>query len=139
MKTDDRLQRQMISGRISQRPEEVAKITIQLWEAMESELTPLIGKDGFSILYVRSLHLTRSSFPWLATGHSAQPSDSQFTPLRTSFEGRPFSEAGEASKALLATFTDILAVLIGEPLTTGILVAAWGDDTSWINNKESLS
>jgi hypothetical protein len=139
MTTGDRLQRQMISGLLSQSPEAVGDVTIRLWESMAAELIPLIGKDGFTILYVRSLHLTRASFPWVATGHPAQSTDSNFTPLRLSFEGRSFAEAGEASKALLATFTDILAVLIGEPLTTGILHAAWGDGASATNSKEPPS
>ena len=117
----------MISGLLSQRPEEVANITILLWESVASELIPLIGKDGFAILYARSLHLARSTHPWLATGHSAQQNDTHFTSLRMSLEGQNFTEAGEASKALLATFTDLLAVLIGEPLTTGILRVAWRD------------
>jgi hypothetical protein len=140
MTIDDRPQRQiLISGLISLRPKEVANITLQLWELMASELIPLIGKDGFAILYDRCLHVTRSSFPWLAAGHMMQPADPDFASLRMSLDGQTIAEASEASKALLATFTNLLAMLIGEPLTVVILRAAWGDGASKIDSNESRS
>lgn len=140
MTIDDRPQHQiLISGLISQRPKEVAHITLQLWESIASELIPLIGRDGFAILFDRCLHLTRSSFPWLAVGHVMQPADPDFTLLRMSLDGQTIAEAGEASKALLATFTKLLDMLIGESLTAVILLAAWGDGASNLDRKESRS
>ena len=138
MTIDDMPQRQeLISGLISH--EQVANITLQLWESMASELIPLIGKDGFAILFDRCLHLTRSSFPWLADSHGAQSADSEFASLKMSLEGRDVAEAGEASEALLATFTNLLEMLIGEPLTAVVLLAAWGDGAAKIDSKEYRS
>lgn len=139
MTIDDRPQRQvLISALIAQRPEQVASVTLQLWETLASELIPLIGKDGFAILFDRCLYLTRSSFPWLADGHAAQSADPEFTSLKMSLEGRDVAEAGEASEALFATFTNLLDTLIGEHLTSGILWAAWGagGSTIEIDSKE---
>jgi hypothetical protein len=140
MTIDDMPQRQtLISGLISQGPEQVANITLQSWKSMASELIPLIGKDGFAILFDRSLYITQSSFPWLAYGQAAQPADPEFTSLKMSLEGRDLAEAAEASEALLATFVNLLETLIGERLTARILRSALGDGDSAIDSKEPRS
>ena len=45
-----------------------------------------------------------------------------------SLEGQTPVQAGEANSLLLISFTDILASLIGEQLTTRILCLAWGSE-----------
>jgi hypothetical protein len=45
-----------------------------------------------------------------------------------SLEGQTPAQASEANRLLLITFTDILAALIGEQLTTSILRLAWGSE-----------
>lgn len=119
-----------------QRPEAAIDLTIILWERLASELISIIGEGGFQSLYSRSVHLTRAKFPWMVLSHPWQRTDSRFPDLRISFEGREFTEVSEASIALLITFIDILAVLIGELLTTSILSSAWGDDVLDIAGKE---
>ncbi|MBI3229440.1 MAG: hypothetical protein HYZ45_04410 [Burkholderiales bacterium] len=54
---------------------------------------------------------------------SAEP----FAPLLACLAAQSAEEAGRASIDLLCTFIDILAVLIGEHLTSTILRSAWGD------------
>jgi hypothetical protein len=129
MEKDQMLQRKIISRLVSQRPEEIAGLAIRIWESIADELTPIIGEDGFTILYARALYINQSVFPWLAAGQAPQQDDSQFASLRLSLEGRTNTEVVEASKALLVTFTDILSVLIGEQLTAGILRSAWSGGT----------
>ncbi|PUA18910.1 hypothetical protein C7W93_03060 [Glaciimonas sp. PCH181] len=119
-----------------QRPEAVLETTVYLWERLASELTSIIGEGGFQSLYSRSVHLTSASFPWMVLSHPWQRTDSRFVDLKVSFEDRSFTETSEASIALLVTFIDILAVLIGELLTTSILRSAWGDDALDIAGKE---
>lgn len=126
----------VVSRRISQQPEAVAQLSVQLWELLAGELTPIIGEAGFAILYARSLHLTQSEFPWLGGGKTPQPPDSQFKSLSISLAGRSSSEVADACKALFVVFADTLAILIGESLTNGILHAAWGDDASDITSQE---
>lgn len=111
-----------------QRPEAMAEVSVHLWERLAVELISIIGEGGFQSLYSRSVHLAAATYPWLAPGQPAQPTDSRFAGLKISLEGRDSTEASEASVALLITFVDILAVLIGELLTTSILHSAWGDD-----------
>jgi len=127
---------QMIKKTVIQRPGAIAEVSVNLWERLSTELISIIGEGGFQSLYLRSIHLTSATFPWLAPNHPSQQSDSRFTDLKMSLEGRDSTEASEASIALLSTFIDILALLIGETLTTGILRSAWGDDALDIVAKE---
>ncbi len=128
---------EIISRLIAQHPEEVAGHAVQLWTALAAELTPIVGESGFTILYARSLHITQRTFTWLAPTPGLQQADSQFTFLQTRLEGQAAPEAAKACEAMLVTFIDILALLIGEPLTNGILHAAWGDDASEITTRTS--
>lgn len=130
------LREQLIKAAITQRLEEVATVTDKLWAPLTSRLIMIIGEGGFHSLYARSLRLTNARFPWLAATDSPQQTISQFTDLKISLQGRDLTEASEASITLLITFTDMLAVLIGEQLTSNILRSSWGDDASHIAGKE---
>jgi hypothetical protein len=137
MVKNELVRRQILAKLQASRPEHVTDLTIRLWQSIASELIPIIGEDGFAALYSRSLHVTRSTFPWLnATGQKPQQADLQFIALKASLEARTSAESVEVGAALLFTFTDILASLIGESLTTGILRAAWGDHASETTSKE---
>ena len=97
---------------------------------LAAELIPIIGETGFATLFARSLYRNQTLFTWLASAPAPQQpqvlqhSATQFTTLKASLQTRSFTEATAANQALLITFTDILIVLIGEPLTIGILRAA---------------
>ena len=135
---------------------DVVDVTIQLWQALTPKLISIIGEGGFNSLYARSLYLTHADFPWLAPGESnryltdavpwlapgeSSSAVSRFTGLKFSLERQSAAEAKQASLMLLLTVTNILASLIGEPLTIGILRSAWGDDASDVNaaGKESTN
>ncbi|MDO8176993.1 MAG: hypothetical protein Q7T62_01990 [Undibacterium sp.] len=119
----------IVEKAVTQRPDAVVDVTILLWERLAVELISLIGEEGFQSLYTRSGHLNSVTFPWLLLDHITQSSDSRFAGLQISLENREPAEASEASKALLITFVDILALLIGDLLTASILRSAWIDDT----------
>ena len=119
-----------------QRPEAILDVTVNLWDRLASELISIIGEGGFQSLYLRSVHLTNVTFPWLVLSHPSQQTDSRFAGLKMSLEGRDITEATGASITLMITFIDILALLIGDLLTTSILRSAWGDDALNIVVKE---
>jgi hypothetical protein len=119
---------QMIKRAVMQRPEAVVEISIHLWEKLAHELVSIIGEGGFQSLYKRSLHLTSATFPWMAADSTLPQSGSGFTDLKKCLAAQDATNAGEASTALLIAFIDILALLIGELLTSSILRLAWGDD-----------
>jgi hypothetical protein len=102
---------------------------IHLWEQLATQIIIIVGEDGFNSLYTRSLFLSQSKFPCLVPSPQAPQADHRFAGLRTSLEGQTPAQASEANSLLLITFTDILASLIGEQLTTFILGLAWGIET----------
>lgn len=139
MATNDAQWPQLIHRAVARSTGDAADIAIQLWQPLAFQLTLVIGEGGFNSLYARSYYLTREAFPWLMADDpddAAYPADSRFSDLKISLEGQSASEANKASHMLLLTFTNILASLIGEPLTTSILNSAWGDDAAPIAGKE---
>lgn len=111
-------------------------MAIILWEQVASKVISIIGERGFKSLYVRSIFLNLSKFSWLATYNPKSEINNQFTELKTCFEMQTPEQIKEANSQLLVTLTDILASLIGEPLTTNILCMAWGDVASDFVTKE---
>lgn len=136
METRDLPWHPLIERLMAQRPESVADAAIDLWAKMATQIISIVGEDGFNSLYARSVFLAQPTFPWLTASSLSQPNDQRFAELKKHLEGQTPSQAREANSLLLLTFTGILAALIGEPLTTHILCAAWGDDASTSTCKE---
>ncbi|WP_304778577.1 hypothetical protein [Herminiimonas sp.] len=119
---------QMIRNAVMRRPEAIADVSVDLWEKLACGLISIIGEGGFQSLYKRSLHLTSATFPWMESHPSSLQKDTGFADLKICLAEQDPTVAGEASTALLITFIDILALLIGELLMSSILRLAWGDD-----------
>lgn len=136
METSDLPRRQIIESLMAQPTEQIADAAISLWEKLAIEIISIVGEGGFTSLYARSVFLSQSRFPWLAASSLAPQTDHRFAQLRISLTEQTPADASEASRLLLITFTDILASLIGERLTAGILRSAWGDDASDRADKE---
>ena len=133
METNCLLRHNIINNRIAMNPEKVGEDAIKLWEQMASEIISIVGESGFNSLYARSIFLTQSTFPWLMANLKT---DHRFEELKINFEGQTPTHAIEANSLLLITFTDILASLIGEQLTTTILRSAWGNNASGKTSEE---
>ena len=82
------------------------------------------------------LFVPATTFPWLATGSPTPQAEPRFAELKRCMDGQTPAQASAANRLLLITFTDILASLIGEQLTTRILRAAWRNDVSDKADKE---
>jgi hypothetical protein len=136
METSDPLRHQIIKSFLALPNERVADAAIHLWEQMATQIISIVGEDGFHSLYARSLFLSQSTFPWLAASSLAPQAEHRFAGLKTSLEGQAPAQASEANSLLLITFTDILASLIGEQLTTRILRLAWNTDILNSTGKE---
>ena len=87
---------------------------------MRSRLAPIIGEDGFRILFARSLHRARAEHPWLA--REAVSPDNAFSSLTQSFASRPPEQAALGIRALVAHFDDLLHALIGKELAARLLL-----------------
>jgi hypothetical protein len=130
MESNELTRHQLIRGLLVQPDEKAPDAAIRLWEPMATEITSIVGKEGFDSLYARTIFLNRTAFPWLSASSDPLQVDQTLAELKTSFEKQRPAQVGEANISLLITFTDILASLIGEQLTTRILCLAWNTDIS---------
>jgi hypothetical protein len=103
---------------------------------MTTRIISIVGEGGFNSLYARSAFLSQLAFPWLTASSLPSQTDLRFAELKICFEGQTPEQVREANSLLLITFTDILAALIGEQLTTSILRSAWGNGASDWPDKE---
>jgi hypothetical protein len=99
----------------------VAKATSKTLGEVNVILTPVIGELGVNVLLKRSLHRTSRVFPWLTILENHENTGDFLESLRERLAGRNTNEAVEASSALLAGFTELLASLIGDPLVDTLL------------------
>ena len=136
METNHLLRHQLIKGLLPLHTEKVGDAAIHLWEQVAAQIISIVGEDGFNSLYTRSVSLSQSTFPWLAASLQPPRADHRFAELQTSLEAQTPVQAIEANSLLLITFTDVLASLIGEQLTTRILRLAWSTDISNSTGKE---
>ncbi len=104
----------------------VAAATVRALTLLLAELKPLVGELALRALYVRSLHLARSSFERPGAGDPEYP-DELLAPLHRDLVARAPAEALGAAEALLLALVDLLVSLIGEPLTDRLLHKAWGN------------
>ena len=97
-------------------------------ERIAQQLTPLIGHAGVAAICARSLHLTQRNVPGLAPVRASAQGDAPLALLQLSLEQQTPAVATEAAVAMLATISELLALFIGESLTTRLLCDAWPDD-----------
>ncbi|MES2950801.1 MAG: hypothetical protein V4858_19880 [Pseudomonadota bacterium] len=116
-----------IERHTSQHAETTAGAPVELWYPLATQIIAIVGANGFDSLYARAVSLTQAWFPWLAASVAGAPVESRFADLKASLENKTPELASEANRVLLITFTDILASLIGEPLTARMLETAWGN------------
>lgn len=126
---------EMIQGALGERAAEgadsetVAGAAVRTLTLLLAELKPLVGELALRALYVRSLHLARSSFERPSAGDLESP-DELLAPLHRDLVSRAPAEARGAAEALLLALANLLVSLIGEPLTDRLLHKAWGNPAS---------
>ena len=125
MQTTDMLRHLLIKRVTTHRHENGPDAGADLWREMATQLILIIGSGGFDSLYARSVYLGRFTYPWLAGGSGPSEIDHRFSDLEASLRMQSPTLARDANCLLLTTFTDILATMIGERLTTRILDLAW--------------
>jgi hypothetical protein len=103
----------------------VADASFSLWQQMSAKLAPMIGHRGVDVLVNRAVHLTSASYLWLEMAADQKAGDTLLACIRVRLAGQDTATAMEASHSLLETFVDLLASLIGEPLTERLLGPVW--------------
>ncbi|MEO7852585.1 MAG: hypothetical protein ABIR94_10090 [Rubrivivax sp.] len=104
--------------------EAVAGAAVLALTLLHAQLRPLVGEIALRALYVRSLHLARSSFERPSEA-DLESSDGLLASLRQDLVSRSAAEARGAAEALLLALANLLVSLIGEPLTDRLLHKAW--------------
>lgn len=103
---------------------QVSEAASATWTRVEAELSPVIGSAGVAALYRRSLVRARAESPALAEVYDATAYAKGTEPLRHVLSSLSHDEAIVASRALMRTFCELLAVLIGASLTERLLKPA---------------
>ncbi|MFA6014211.1 MAG: hypothetical protein WC742_04020 [Gallionellaceae bacterium] len=130
MDTSKTQRHKLIKNLMGRHAEKVSEASITLWELLAIQITSIVGEGGFNSLFTRSVLLTQTSFSWLEVNPLALLTANRFTTLKRCFDGQTPAYTKAANSQLLITFTDILASLVGEQITTTILHSAWGNDVS---------
>jgi hypothetical protein len=107
------------------------------YDEIAGVLAPLIGQVGIDAVAARAVHLAQREYPWLATTREPEHAEGPFTQISFALEQQDPALATEAVAALLATFTALLATLIGEPLTTRAIRTAWSDSLADAGTEET--
>ena len=136
MQTTNVLRHLLIKRVTTQRLENGPDAGADLWRKMAIQLILIIGSGGFDSLYARSVYLGRATYPWLGGGSGPSETDHRFSELDASLQMQSPTVARDANCLLLITFTDILASMIGERLTTRILDLAWATGAQDTLDKE---
>jgi hypothetical protein len=139
MEARDLLRHHIIESLIAPQAEHAADAAIPYWEQMATQIISIVGEEGFNSLYARSVSFAQAIYPWLAAGAQPPQPDRRFAELKMSFAGQSPVEVRAANNLLLITYTNILAALIGEELTTRILRLAWGNNASNNTGKEFVN
>ena len=103
----------------------IAQSALETWQQIAAQLEPVIGARGMDALFSRSVHLVGSTYGWLETSAVHGNGAVSLADFKTCLESREAPVAAAAASALLATFTELLANLIGESLSTRLLEVVW--------------
>lgn len=96
-----------------------------LCEEMCAALTPIVGPRGVAALYKRSLFLTSHEHPVLLGLHLSVQHDTDLSALTATLMPLSETEAAQVGAALLSSFYELLACLIGPSLTERVLRSLW--------------
>jgi hypothetical protein len=103
--------------------ESTAALIISIWRDIDAALAPIIGHRGVAALFHRTLHLIRQDYPWLTASHESMAEPIDFTTLQSTLTLQTSANVVSANGALLQTFLEQLASLIGESLVERLLRA----------------
>jgi hypothetical protein len=103
----------------------ISEATAATWRLVEVQLVPVIGTRGLDVLFRRALQQTTTTFPWLVAAVDRGGSAGPLPSLMACLAAQHAATAAEAAYALLLTFAELLATLIGESLTERLLGPVW--------------
>ena len=106
---------------------------IKVWRSLFKKFAPLLGPLSTDLIFERTLLRHTSTYPWLPRPQlPPRAPGSLLADFEHSLDGLGSEEVATVNRALLATYVDLLADLIGEGLAMRFLQAAFPAD---ITNK----
>jgi hypothetical protein len=99
----------------------VAEAAARTWREIHAVFSPVIGPRAAAALYQRSLYVASTRCPCLAAVREDALRPGEFTGLQIVLSQQTSAGAAAANGALLQTFCDLLANLVGVSLTERLL------------------
>ena len=109
---------------------QIAEAVASTWKKIDAALSPIIGHGSVAVLYMRSLHLIDPAHPWLADMHQGVQTTIDLAALKSILARQDSETAAAAGGALLQTFYELLASLVGPSLTERLLRSVWENPLS---------
>jgi hypothetical protein len=106
-------------------PVAIAGELVRLIQDIATVLTPILGSRGVAALFQRTLHANRTRHAWLAGPVEVAQPIIDLVALQAGFARQDRAEAAAAATAIVDTFQDLLASLIGRPLCERLLDPVW--------------
>jgi hypothetical protein len=103
----------------------ISEATGVTWRLVEALLVPVIGARGLDVLFRRALQQTSFAFPWIAAAADPGGSLGPLPSLMASLAAQDSATGAEATSALLMSFVESLATLLGDSLTERLLAPLW--------------
>ena len=108
----------------------IAEMAVAIWKDVGIALSPIIGQTGVAALFKRSIFLTRSAHPCLATVLKVKAQPDELAAIQAVLAQQTRATAVAANVALLQNFQDLLISLIGLSLTERLLRPVWDKPSS---------
>ena len=96
-----------------------------IWREIGDRLFGIIGHQGVSGLYQRSLHVAGREHAWLAECFQGAQAPMELKLLRAALMRQPFDSASAGATALLDVFYQMLVGLVGVSLSERLLRSIW--------------
>jgi hypothetical protein len=110
---------------------------VSTWQTIGDVLGPVIGRAGVAALYERARHLNRVSHPWLARRDGDRATWSMdLIAFKAALGRQDPVEAAAGAEALLHSFREVLAALIGTALSDLLLRSVWDAHLGRISTEE---
>ena len=120
-----------LASRINGRADaaQIADEIVTMCQEINDALSPIIGRRGVDALHKRSLHLAALAYPWLAMARDGAQEFMDPAKLKSTLAAQSSADAAAGGGALLQTFQDVLASLVGPSLTERLLHPVWNNSS----------
>lgn len=117
--------------------EHVAAVLLGICSDITAALEPILGREGVSALFERSLHRTSVDFPWLAEGIQALQSGTGLDGLEPTFARQDPAHAAAGGLAFFDAFYALLSSLVGLSLADQLLQSVGNGNHSGASAKDN--